>query len=569
MKRNSNGARDVRGIIIFLSLVFVAVIIDYRSFLAKSRDEMMYDEFNGHLSSVRVSITKLEYLLDMFVVAGRFESATVDIIKDDVANIDREINDGLLNPKYGTILTSNALLSDGIGSIADDWQTIKIEIRRLNGASSPDEIRLIHDAVDMNTVSLIDKAEKLISVTADGRSRVFHGARTQALASIIVFTVIALGAGLYVFYVYLSPLKRAAALAASASSGAGFVKFDEQGGCMGRLAEAHNGMMSNAAAALSAKDELALAQGRAIEEGINQLESINGLLRLAGGSLSENEIFRSVVREAAAVGGADAAAVYLRDEAGFRLAAATGFPDGFSSAVFSMPGMTEGTHPAPGEMGEMEAIARAPASGLTDGDYGRFLKGLGYAALSAYPVGFNDKPRGVLVAAWKDARRCADAPRQFFEALASAAGSASGHIALFQSELSERRFVERVLNQLPSGVAVFDRGGACRLCNGQFRRLMGSGARCEYSLFDDKSLVDNGAVDALKRSYDGYSAEVTVNYDPTALLVKYGFTGSPRMLRIKSSPVYGADGEISNICLIYEDLADNAARHSGGAQKGA
>ena len=65
------------------------------------------------------------------------------------------------------------MLYDGISDIADDWRVITGEINRLNSASSKDEVILIHNAVDTNTVLVIERATTLLKVTFDNRNAVF------------------------------------------------------------------------------------------------------------------------------------------------------------------------------------------------------------------------------------------------------------------------------------------------------------------------------------------------------------------------------------------------------------
>lgn len=554
MKHIAKGRYDIRRIIIFLSIIFVVAIIDYRAFLAKSREIVLYDDFNGHLSFVRVSTTKLEYLLDMFVVAGRFEKTTVDIIKDDVVQLDMEIHNGLLNTKYEEILRGNAMLSDGINSIADDWQTIKMEIRRLNSASSPDEVRLIHDAVDMNTVSLIDKAEKLLSVTADGRNRIFRSAMTQALLSVIGFILVSLIATLYVYNRYILRIKSNTVLAQAAASGDQSVLFDERNGYIGALGAALNRMNKTAQATILEKDKFIERQASAIEQRVNQIYSVDQILELAGRSLSQSDIINSVVREAVAAGGADASALYL-DDNGLKLMGASGFQDAIynDGAALIYPGLDNNDREVP-----MRLYVRL--KDFPDNAYGQLMDRLGFAALAVCPVRFNNASSGLLLTAYKDAAGAAAVSAPFFDSLAAALGVCVGYTGLYQKEMHSRRFFERIISQLPYGLAVFDRNGSCRLCNDNFHAIMGSGHTCEYMLFDDTSLASSGALDLLKRTFDGCPAQVIVDYDPSKFFVKFGFRGHLKSLKLTSYPLYGMDGEISNIIIIYENLSpDNEA----------
>jgi len=554
--------RDIRSIIIFLSIIFAVAIIDYRSFLVKSREIVLYDDFNGHLSTVRVSTTKLEYLLDMFIVAGRFENTTVDIIKDDAAKLDTEISGGLLNPKYEEILRGNAMLSDGLASIADDWHTIKIELRRLNAASSPDEVRLIHDAVDMNTISLIDKAEKLLSVTADGRNRLFADATTQALLSIIGFMLVNLAAALYIYKRYLQPIKMAAQKAAAAAAGERRVSFDDPGGYMGELGAQLNRLLNAEQTAVTGKDNFIAGQARVIELHLNQMDSVGQILKLAGRSLSQSDMISSVVREAVATGGADACALYLDDGGGLRLKGASGFHDAVfhDGASLTYPDLND-------KDGEAAKRLYTRLEEFPDKGYARLMDRLGFAALAVITVRFNDASFGVLVAAYKDAASASGACAPFFESLAAALGAWAGYTGLYQKEMHARRFFERIVSQLPYGIAVFNRDGTCVLCNGSFHSIMGSGPVCEYTLLDDASLKASGALDSFMCSFDGYPAEVTVNYDPSEFFVKFGFTCHSKTLRIKSYPLFDTDGEIPNIVLVYEDLSPGKEA-SGSAASG-
>ncbi|OGQ57562.1 MAG: hypothetical protein A3J24_01045 [Deltaproteobacteria bacterium RIFCSPLOWO2_02_FULL_53_8] len=159
--------------------------------------------------------------------------------------------------------------------------------------------------------------------------------------------------------------------------------------------------------------------------------------------------------------------------------------------------------------------------------------------------------------AYRDQASASGASASFFESLASSLGVAAGYIGLYQKEMHAKRFFERIISQLPYGVAVFERDGSCKLCNDNFRAIMGCGHACEYKLFADTSLVSSGVLDSLKRSFDGYSAQAVVNYDPSAFFLKFGFSGRPAQLKLSSYPLYDMDGEISNIVIIYENLSQD------------
>src|SRR5574337_390758 len=210
MKLPFKGLSNIQKFFITLSVLFAIAIVDYQSFIEKSRRIEVYDDLNFRISAIRVSITKLEYLLDMFAVARRFENTTVELIKGDVDNLDENVNAVLGNPRYASVLKDDTMLSEGMNSIADDWQTIKNEINRLNNALSQDEIMLVHNSVDMNSVMVTEKSDRLLSIIAESRKGIFDDAKTLAFESIVGFILLVLVASLFFQKRVVSPANRAA-----------------------------------------------------------------------------------------------------------------------------------------------------------------------------------------------------------------------------------------------------------------------------------------------------------------------------------------------------------------------
>jgi hypothetical protein len=121
--------------------------------------------------------------------------------------------------------------------------------------------------------------------------------------------------------------------------------------------------------------------------------------------------------------------------------------------------------------------------------------------------------------------------------------------------------MERVVNQVPFGVAVFDISGTCRMVNNVLKRFLGAGSDVglvgDFQIFEDDVLRAQGMIPTIRKSYEGYGTEFIINYNP-ALLKKYKFKNAPRRLKISSMPFYDPGGEISSIILLYEDLSDSA-----------
>ena len=105
---------------ITLSIIFIAAIIVYQAFLDKSRKIELYDEMNSRITSVRLAITKLEYFIDIFTVDRRFEGPTIELIQDEVAALNENMAGLVENPKYAEVWKKDAILSEGVKTIADD-----------------------------------------------------------------------------------------------------------------------------------------------------------------------------------------------------------------------------------------------------------------------------------------------------------------------------------------------------------------------------------------------------------------------------------------------------------------
>ena len=159
---------------ITLTIIFVVAIAEYQSFLQKSSKVELYDSIHREISSARVSISKLEYLLDMFVMAWKLEYGTIDIIRESVDELMTNLNALREDPRYSRIWEEDAMLTGSVDGIQDDLATIRDDLKRLNDAMSQDEIILLHNSIDTNTVLVTAKAERLLSYITERRQAVFR-----------------------------------------------------------------------------------------------------------------------------------------------------------------------------------------------------------------------------------------------------------------------------------------------------------------------------------------------------------------------------------------------------------
>lgn len=534
---------------ITLSVIFIIAIIDYQSFLGKSRKVELYDEIHSRISSARVSTTKLEYLLDMFVVARRFEGDTISIIKEDVASLDETINELEENPEYRKVWKKDAILSEGVQSIADDWVTIKSEIKRLNDAMSQDEVMLIHNAVDMNTVLLTEKAERLLNAIGDRRRAVFNESKALALRSIIGFVLLMLVVSLVYYKRVISPVSRASLVARRLLAGDRGARFQEGSGAFSAFGAELNRMADAMDRSVQLKAlECAELHG-ALSEKSAQIGAIGEIMELAGRSLAQQEVFFFAVQRSLSATSAYAGAVYMFEGGVLRLKASVGFDERFLTDAGTLEAFPERASSGPVVF---DSIAKAgyPLGGA--------LISAGAAAAVSVPLVYNGRAAGMLLVAYRDQSKFRHEHLKFFEAVSSSIAVASGHSGLFQHEHADRKFLERILTQLPVGLAVFGTDGSCSLMSTQARRMLGAEPEMEptaYNVFEDSVLKGQGIMTTVRKSFEGYATEFVINYSPMSSRA-IGITMAPVRLRIRSFPLYGAGGEVSNIAMMYEELAD-------------
>ncbi len=539
---------------ITLSIIFVVAIIDYQTFLGKSRKVELYDDINSRVTSARVSITKLEYLIDMFTVARRFESGTIELIKGDVAELNANITTLAEDPRYTEIWKKDAILAEGMKTMHDDWVIIKAEIKRLNDAMTQDEVMLIHNAVDMNTVLATEKAERLLSAISDRRQAVFAESKSLALRSIISFVLLMLVGSLIYYKKVVSPVAMASQVVRRVLEGDSGARFKEGSGAIGMFGSELNRMTESMDRSLREKalecDSLkALLLERSLQVG-----AVCSIMSFAGRSLSQNEVFGYALREAVAAASADSGVVYALEGGALRLKATAGLDDVFQKDAATVPAF-----PGAGEGAEViEDI-----SGLGQPLRGALLAA-GASLAATVPLVYNNETAGLLLVMYRDAGRFKNEQLGFLEAVATSVAVASGHSGLFQKEHSARKFFERLLSQLPVGLAVFGPDGRCSLMSGQARRMLGADPSMEpsgYCVFEDGMLASQGILTTIRKSYEGYTTEFIINYSPMSTRA-LGLTMAPVKLRIRSFPLYDAGGEITNIALMYEDLSE--AAEAGG-----
>lgn len=537
-----------------VALIFTVIVIDRFFFIHRVRDIELHDEMNTALSDIRVSITKLEFMLDIFVVAGRFETATVGIIREDVSNLDKRINDIAANPIYAGFLQEHAPIAEDLASAVSDWQIVKGQIGDIKEGMKEDEAMLIHNASDTKTIILNETIERLSKAVATERKAVFEQTESLAWKSLISLTVLVLAAAAAFYRKGSSIIKDASLTARRVASGSLQTRFEDRYGAgLARLAAELNSMLDSVSASIAGKEDANKRLESELDRRSSQISSLKELSTLLSGSPSQNEVLTYALKNTASSGMADAAAVYMLEDVTMRLAASEGLAGAGDQELSVI------------QLSELNGIDKKEMAFVFDkvedypcGKFAESVSGRGYVSLIAAPIRFGGNTYGFLYALFKSKGRCDGATVAFFEAAASDIAISMGYSMEFLKEYNQRRFLEKVINQIPYGVAVFDREGGCMLANNSLKRLFGAGRDFNfvgnYKIFEDNVLTGQGMIQALKKTYEGKTEEVTVLYSP-ASVIKYRFNGVQHRLKFRSIPLYDMDGAISSVVLICDESA--------------
>ncbi len=538
-------------IVVFAFLIGI-LYVDAHIFLVKTQRIAAYDELNDRLNNIRVSITRLEYLLDMYVISRTFEPSTITLIKGDIESLDRDIKYLADEPRFIAASEANPFISEGLSGMKDDWQTILNEIKSLESSLSQDEIILIHNAFDTNTILVTEKTERLLALASDSRAKSSEEINSLALLNLIGFAgFLAFGGFIYHRNVRV-PLRRMSATADAIMSG-GEANFDAGGTAAAYgLSQGLNAMASGLRKRIRDANEDAAALRKRLIIKDAHIEALRGVSALASRSLSIEETLLLAIKEARNSSGAGAGAIYMNHDGALNLKASDcGGDDIFRRIAVIMHADIAGLH----EKDTLTVFVDTdefPHRGLSDA-----LRAQGLKSLNVIPLAYGSEVLGCVFMAYAEGGAGLEDTLLFLDSYARAIAVQTAHIALFQKEYGLKSFLERIVNQLPFGVAVFDRTGACQVFNTGLKKMLGADRRFSlinlYNIFEDAVLSANGIISSVKKTYEGYSTEFVINYNPP-LAARHYFSGPQKKIKIKTCPLYDVDGSISNIVLFYEDL---------------
>jgi PAS domain-containing protein len=554
MKKIYKGLSITKKFLIFLFFLFTVIGASSWLFAEKSEEAGAYDDLNSRLNDIKLSMVKLEYTLDMFLVARHFEEEKIELIPSEVRTLDLNMRE--LESQAYTSFSANSPIAEGMKFLAEDWRLIKDDFNRLNTALSYDVVLLIHNSIDMNMFLFYEKTEKLLDDVARGRQAAFHHIKILVLWGFIISVLLLLAAGIILIITGFYPFRELSDGAVSVLDGKYNITFkDKVSGEAGVLARALNFLQDSVNESHLLIEQKADEQAFELEQGRKHVEALTDLADTAGGSLSQNDIFMSAINVSAINTGAAAAAIFLLDDKGaLNFKAASGIDAAFGDEIQVIP---------PGERltfwgdGSSKLVLK-DIEEYPDGKLKSFLKSRNYTSVLSYPIPYNKSVIGIILLIFSEPESLSEESGPFLRAVASFVGASTGQINFFYEEHAKKTFLDSIVQQSPLGIAVFNRDGTATMLNATLKRMLGVPAEGEfvgkYKLFEDNIFDSSGAISMIRESFDGHVNEMVVDYD-ASILTWYDFNGSFLKLKIKSFPIYDAGGEISGIALLYEDLA--------------
>jgi len=543
-------------LVVFFSLLAIFTISALESvlFYEKFKRVETFEALHGRINHVSRVVARLGNTLDIVVVGELFEQTTINILSNDVNRIDAEIN--RLSDKYTNdpVISANKFLSDELKDMPSEWREIYKDINKFHADMSSDEVMLIHSDIDVDVLALDEKLDKISSGITAALNRVFSEIKILLMVSLGAFVLLLTAEAIYLYLRFISPMKKLEIAAISMASEDGESRFSTKiPGVFGRVAFELNVLLDRASLRRRELHDEIRGLSEKILDGERAIGLLGDFFSESGRSFNMDELFRDSLREVSAMTGSCGVAVYLLEGARLRLkAAASGdnkdivFPEFLPAESM---GDGKGSPLAligPGALSLsgakwMKSFAISPSA---QGDYGRLI------------LLFPDSPDKS-----KDA---------FTRSLVSALGTSIAFVERLWEEHSAKEDCLTLINQFPLGIAVFDKDSQCVSANLILHRFLGVAPDFDfirdYRFTEDDVLNSHGLVTTIKKAFDGFITEFIINYNPNSVK-RYGFMGKARDLRVKSVPLYGSGGRITNIALIYEDITVTDEPESGEDSK--
>ena len=536
-------SRKFAALLVFFSLLFV---VDLYLITRKSNNFKLYTELEHRLSLLLTDIVRVEYMLDIFVVARHIEEGVPEAIQRDIKKIDEELKE-LAGLDTGIVSGDDSVYGSIIESIKENWADVKEQIKRLNTVETEEEALLVHNAVDTRTMMLREDIERLMGVMEERANISFAERRNFILSAIIFSLALCIGAGGVFLYRVLLPLDRFHLHILSTLRGKKKEWQEDIKGDVGGIVEAFNTAMARMEELrLDASNKFHYMEER-IEGLKKKMESIKNVTAILAGSISQYEVFMGAIREVTKTLPASACAVYIKEGSQYRLSVSKGFSKTFFYRAESFP-VRERDSFHTGDPLVFRDVARYP-----EGKLKAILLTEDIKSYICVPIMYGESGHGYFDVAFKEEFTPSEEDLMYLESIATHCGVAIVHSLVCLGERTKRLLMERIIEHMPLGVAVFDREGTCVVLNDGFKRFLGCDVRCElrgnYNIFEDDYMEELGIVPELKKVYEGKLVEFITT--PHRL-------HDGKKVRMISSPVYEAGGSISYILLLCDCIKEES-----------
>jgi len=544
MKKNPKVRFGIALVVLFFLLAIMVIsalesVLFYEKFTTVETLEVLHNRMN-HISRV---VARLGNTLDIVVVGQRFEQITINILRNDVDRIDGEINKMLKKYTGNRVIVANKILSDELKGLPKEWREVYKDMKKFRANMSSDEVMLIHNDIDVDVLLLDEKLDKISAGITSGLKEVFTEIKILLLVSLTAFVSMLTVAAIFLYLRFISPMKKLELAAIAMASGRGENRFNNKmGGVFGRVAKELNTILEEADQRERVlEDEIEGLKGTIMGKE-RAIGALGAFFMESGRSFDSTILLNEALQKILSMTGADGVLVYIFEDNQLQLKASVwgGGKNCVPPPVIPADSIDDGTGVPVKINGAGAQALRAKGSkwmrsfaispGET-GDYGRLI------------MLFSDPPDED-----KDG---------FIRALASAMGTSIAFIERLREEHDSREDCFTLINQLPLGIAVFEKDGSCVLANLIIKRFLGAAQDFDfvrdYRFTEDDVLTAQELVTTISKAYVGFVTEFIINYDPN-LVRRYGVKGAVRDLRVNSVPLYEPGGKIAKIALIYEDI---------------
>ncbi len=537
--------------LVFLSFVLAIMAISAIEsvlFYQKFRHVDTLEALHNSINRTSAVVARLGNTLDIVVVGQRFEQTTINILRNDVNRINKDITKLLERYRKDKFITSNKILADELKGVPGEWQKIYQDIMKFRANMSRDEVMLIHNDVDVDILVLDEKFDRVSTGINSLLKRVFSEIKMLLMTTLGAFILMLTVAAVFIYQRFISPMYKLEVNALALSSGSGRKRFmTTLSGIAGSVARELNTILEESDRHAAELGEKIAGLDKRLMEKELAIKTLSEFFQASGRTFNMGVLMNESLKKLPPMTGALGALVYLRNDDEVRLVASAWGQDGARDGLFEMLtvdslGMADGRMIETNSVGAPEYAAIFREKGINfvqsfaispddNHDYGRLM------LLFSEPPG---EYRG-----------------GFTRALVSAMGTSIAFSTRLAEEHESREKSLALINQLPMGLAVFDREGRCITANLILKKFLGAGPDFEflqnYTYREDDILEAQGLVTTINKAYDGFVTEFIINYDPY-LVKRYGFMGQTRDLRVKSVPLFEPDGTINKISLIYEDI---------------